>query len=271
MNKATELFEHMQNYTREVFAERLREEGFSSYKGQDVHWYRLVNNEVVQAVYFVIRHTMTPAFAEIRYGCHPLFISPIFQKSPYMHGVPGYEQMSNLIPKTTSCSTIDDFDGLLLNGMYNNRPYRVPDALIFCSPDQNNGLDVLEKLLPVLDKKTTPLACYELHKTIRKPIIDNNSTGMMTSYFVDEVLYWQDKKLYSYCKEFVKQEVRHLEYCQKNGWSIEKARKPQVERCTILRQVFESGNFADYLQTFPEREQETLRLLERNVGIQRKG
>ena len=74
MSKATELFEHMQRYAREVFAERLRQEGFSSYKGQDVHWYRIVNNEVIQAIYFVAFNSAPCTFAEIKYGCHPFFV-----------------------------------------------------------------------------------------------------------------------------------------------------------------------------------------------------
>ena len=40
------LFEHTQRFMREVMAERLREEGFVSYKGEDIHWYRLVNNDI---------------------------------------------------------------------------------------------------------------------------------------------------------------------------------------------------------------------------------
>ena len=57
------LFEHTQRFMREVMADRLREEGFVSYKGEDIHWYRLVNNEVVQAIYFVTRHTAPEAIA----------------------------------------------------------------------------------------------------------------------------------------------------------------------------------------------------------------
>ena len=80
------LFEHTQRFMREVMAERLREEGFVSYKGEDIHWYRLVNNEVVQAIYFVTRHASLYSGGgfELCYGCHPMFISPIFQKTAFI-------------------------------------------------------------------------------------------------------------------------------------------------------------------------------------------
>ena len=77
MANNSQLFEHMQRYIREVMAQRLREEGFASYKGEDIHWYRLVNNEMVQCIYFVTRDTHLHSFVDIYYGCHPLFICPM--------------------------------------------------------------------------------------------------------------------------------------------------------------------------------------------------
>lgn len=266
MFKATDLFEHMQRYTREVFAERLRQEGFSSYKGQDIHWYRLVNNEVIQCVYITAWSVTPYTFAEIKYGCHPLFISPIFQKSPIMNGIEDLVQISYLIPERIPNSTKDGVERFLLCGSY-NRAYREPDVLIICSPEQNNGLDVLEKLLAVLNQTTTPLACYELHKDLRRRL-SFPSFRVRSTYFVDEVLYWKDDELYPYCREFVKAEAECLENAKNKGFTIPKAYKQSWERGYVLNQVFEHGNFEEYLHTFQERAQRTLRLLERNTGIQ---
>ena len=262
MSKATELFEHMQRYTREVFAERLRKEGFSSYKGQDIHWYRIVNNEVIQAIYFVAFNSAPCTFVEIKYGCHPLFVPPVLQKSPLMNGLPDYVQISNLIPG----STADGVERLLLYSMYNNRPYRVPDALIMCSPDQNNGLDVLEKLLSVLNGTTTTLLCYELHKELSWQL-STSDFRVRSSYFVDEVLYWEDKELYSPCREFVKDEARRLENAIKEGFHIPKMYRQSWEQGKVLNQVFENDNFEEYLHTLQERAQQNLRLIKRNTGI----
>lgn len=269
MFKATDLFEHMQRYTREVFAERLRQEGFSSYKGQDIHWYRLVNNEVIQAVYITASSVAPCTFAEIKYGCHPLFISPIFQKSPIMNGLEDLVQISYLIPERIPNSTKDGVERFLLYD-FNMliRAYREPDVLIMCSPEQNYGLDVLEKLLAVLNQTTTPLACYELHKDLRRRL-SFPSFRVRSTYFVDEVLYWKDEELYPYCREFVKAEAERLENAKNKGFTIPKAYKQSWERGYALNQVFEQGNFEEYLHTLQEQEQRNLRLLERNTGIQR--
>lgn len=268
MFTAAELFAHMQKYTREVFAARLREEGFSSYKGQDIHWYRLVNNEVVQSVHFVPFHAAPCTFAEIKYGCHPLFIPPVFQKSPLMNGLPDYVQISDLIPETVPGSTAEGVERLLLYSLYNNRPYREPDALIMCSPDQNDGLDVLEKLLSILNRTTTAPACYELHKELSRRYFKSEES-IRSTYLVDEALYWKDEERYPYCSEFVEGEARCLEHTIKNGSPIPKVYRQSWEQSVVLKRVFEEGSFEEYLSTLQNRAEQTLRLLERHAGIQR--
>lgn len=268
MSSSSMLFEHTQRFVRAIFANRLQQEGFSSYKREDIHWYRLVNNEVVQSVYFVTRHHTLQSSFEICYGCHPLYIPPIFRKSPYMYALPGYEQMNDAVPETIVGSTSRGFEKLHLIGMY-NRPYRIPDILIPCPQDKNNGLDVLEKLLPVMSGMSTPYACYEMHKKRREQEISNGNTFFMSSYFVDEVLFWEDQNLYPYCQEYVANQTWCLGNFSKEGVHIGKETKQHFERCTILNRVFEEGSFCEYLQTFPERAQETLHLLEKNAGIQR--
>ena len=262
MSKATELFEHMQRYTREVFAECLRKEGFSSYKGQDIHWYRIVNNEVIQAIYFVAFNSAPCTFAEIMYGCHPLFVPPIMQKSPVMHRLTDFVQLSYLVPANNA----DGVERFLLYGEYNNQPYRVPDALIMCSPDLNYGLDALERLLKVLSRTTNALQCYELHKELSR-LLSTSGFRVRSSYFVDEALYWEDKEMYPFCAEFVKSEARHLEKAIENEIRLPKTYRQSWEQGKVLNQVFENDNFEEYLHALQERAQQNLRLLERSIGI----
>lgn len=266
MFKATELFEHMQRYTREVFAERLQKEGFSSYKGQDIHWYRLVNNEVVQAVYFVAYNAAPCSFAEIRYGCHPLFVDSVLQKSPLMSGLSDYVQISNLIPETIPGSTICGVERLLLYSEFNNRPFRVPDILIMCAPNQNYGLDILEKLLSVLNRTTTTLACYELHKELCRQLASPDFR-IRSTYFVDEALYLHDEEMYSFCREFVKSEAGRLEHITKKGYPIPRMYKQSWQQSSVLNQVFDNGAYEEYLHTLQDRAQHNLRKLERLAGI----
>lgn len=268
MAKTSELFEHAQRYVREVMADRLREEGFVSYKGEDIHWYRLVDNKVVHAIYFCTRHTGLPAFFDIYYGCHPLFVPPVFQKSPYLYAEPGYEQMNMRIPETVPGSTPRGFEGTMIHGMV-NRPYRVPDAMIWCPQDKNNGLDILEKIFPVMDGIRTPTACYEMHKKRRQGEIENDTWLTVSTYFVDEALYVGDEAMYPFCQMFVTSKISLLESAEKTGRFFRKEDKRELERLLELRRVFVEDRRQEYLQTFPAREQETLRKLERYTAIRR--
>lgn len=262
MSNKEVLFLHAQTYIREVMADRLRAEGFVSYKGHDIHWYRLVNNEVVQAIYFVTRHTALHSSFEICYGCHPLYIPPVFQKSPYMYGMPCSEQMGDMVPERIPGSTPYGVERLFIYGLI-NRPYRVPDALIMCPKDKNNGLDILELVLPVMDTLNTPITCYEHHKWLREGQIERKDLSWFTypSYFVDEVLFWDDKALYEVCQKYLKSMMNMLAYHQKNGIKIEKILQAELQKCVRQDEVFRTGNRQEYLETFHEREQQTLRML----------
>lgn len=70
----------LQDCVRTVFAEVLRQEGFQSYRGEDLSWYRLVNDELVQSVHFMIFQWSCPNMT-IGYGVHPLFVQPHFLSS----------------------------------------------------------------------------------------------------------------------------------------------------------------------------------------------
>ena len=263
MAKSSKLFEHTQIFVREVMADRLRQEGFISYKDEDIHWYRLANNEVIHAVYFVTRHTALHTNLEIRYGCHPVFIPPVFQKSPYFYQLPGYEQMNDRVPESIPGSTFHGFHSLQIYGMF-NRPYRVPDSLIMCPEDKHNGLDVLELVFPTMDTLITPLACYQMHKMRREREME--SVLLMSSYFVDEVLYWEDRPLYAFCQKYVESCPRWYQKMK----NISKTNQKEIERCLMLQKIFIENRPEEYLKTFSQKEDETLHLLNKYTSIRTK-
>lgn len=265
-NSRTQLFEHTQRYIREVFSECLRQEGFVSYRDEGIHWYRLVNSEVVHAVYFISRHGSLPAMLEIRYGCHPLFIPPIFQRSPYLYADPGYEQMSDIIPEITPGSTPYGFSRSFIHKSC-NEIYRVPDVLIHCPADHHKGLDILEQVFTVMADINTPVACYEAHKKGQKAQIENNSWFTTTSYFADEVLYWEDRPLYPFCMDFISGKSNYLQAVAKNGKLTRKADQEELARLTELKGAFFENYREAYLEKFREREKENLRLLEKYTSI----
>lgn len=245
------LFEHAQRYIREVMAPRLKEEGFVSYKGEDIHWYRLVSNEVVQAVCFTTRHTVLPMLLSISFGYHPLFITPVFQKSPYMQCMPGNERL---------------FCGYMIQKSANQYSY-APDILVTCPSDPEKGVDILEEVFAILNQAKTPLTCYKMHKVWRKEQIENDLYLDMTTQFVDEVLFWEDKELYPYCKKYILCMTEILKKAQETGKYYFKTHKEELGRLLAMNDVF--SNREQYLQVLKEREQKTLQLLEKYTGIRR--
>ena len=83
-HKIEEEKEHMQRCARGIYAEKLKKAGFISYNGDDLSWYRVINNEILNTVYLFSSLNMfsiTPLRMEVGYGMHPLFIpAPIPQK-----------------------------------------------------------------------------------------------------------------------------------------------------------------------------------------------
>ena len=266
MANNSQLFEHMQRYIREVMAQRLREEGFASYKGEDIHWYRLVNNEMVQCIYFVTRDTHLHSFVDIDYGCHRLFIPPVFQKSPYFYTMPCAEQMDNRVPELVPGSTVRGFHSLMICGAC-NRPYRIPDVLIMCPTGKNYGLDVLELVFPFLNQVVTPRACYEMHKSRRQGEIEEGDTYTMSPYFVDEVLFWADEELYEYCRGYLLEQISMRDHVLKSGGRAGKAEQLEWEQCAVLDAVLRDGTRREDLKTLNNRYMKIRQLLRKNCGI----
>lgn len=267
MTKATELFYHVQRFVREVFADRLREAGFSSYKGEDVHWFRLVNGQVIQGVYFVTRHNKLHTSLEIQYGAHPAFIPPIFQRSPYLYAAPSYEQMYNIIPELWPGCGYDGRMKTLLCGA-ENAPYRVPDVLILCPQSPPHNLDILEQILSVLDGIDTPSACYETHKRWRAAEIENGAMLTMSTYFVDEVLFWQDQSLYPYCRAYVSAMRSILERIEtEKGKLSRKADREELDRLRGLQQILDTDDRQTHLANLEQAAQGNLRMLKKYTCI----
>ena len=267
MANNSQLFEHTQRYVREVMADTLRAAGFSSYKGEDIHWYRLVNNEVVQSIYFATRWAKLPGLLEIRYGFHPLFIPPVFQKSPYFSESQNYEQMYDIIPEIIPGSKPYGKQRAFILGLSNGLYSKGIWIDVPKEPEMKNGLMVLEKCLQELEPLTTPRACYEKHKDIRQSQIENESWHLMSPYFVDEVLFWEDKSLYDYCEKYTKNQARAYQKGNEQGWLKRKTDIHTMKQLVILDEVFTNGTQKEYVNTFVTREQETLKLLQKYAGI----
>lgn len=263
---AAVLFEHVQRYIREVYADRLRQAGFISYRNEDIHWYRLVNNNVIHAIYFVTDFMSLPVNLEIRYGCHPLFIPPVFQRSPFVNTLHGYEKMYHMIPELVPGNMPYGVQRSFIRGPVNSI-YRLPDIMVSCPADEGIGQYVLEKVLTMLDVADTPMACYKAHKSWRLSQIENGSWLTMSSYFVDEVLYWKDQTLYSYCMSYVNGKLDLLEKAKRDKKYYRKIDQEEHQRLLDLRSAFSDEIRKEYIQGLHERASKNLHLLEKYTSL----
>lgn len=263
----SEGFLHVQRFVREVYADRLRQAGFSSYRGEDIHWFRLVNNEVIHAVYFRSSCARFPLMLEMGYGCHPLFIPPLLQRSPFMQPILSYEQIDYRIPELIPGSMPIGVQHSFIHGL-RNKIYRIPDVQVHCPAEEETRHLILEKVLSVLDPIDTPAACYALHKARRASEIENDAWLTMTPYFVDEVLYWEDTALYPYCSLYIEGKRKVLEAVKQEGKLKRKVDQEELEQLIVLQDVFQSENRAQYMQQLSEKARQNLARLKKHVNIQ---
>ena len=248
----TMLFSHVQRYIREVYAERLKQAGFISYRNEDIHWYRLVNNDVLHVVYFVVHYPSFPVMLEIGYGCHPLFIPPFVQRSPIMRSLPGNEQMYHSIPELIPGSMPYGIQRSQLHGTL-NKIYRDPDVLVHCPADDHTTQLLLDRVLSELDAAITPSACFEKHKCWRQSQIETGSWLTMTPYFVDEVLYWEDHSLYPYCMDYLDGKIRWIDSVVQSGQKMRKRDQDEYAHLVSLRNAFQQDSHQEYIQTLLDR------------------
>lgn len=266
MPKASQamIFSHVQRYIREVYADRLKQAGFISYRGEDIHWYRLVNNNVLHAVYFVVRYPGFPVMLEIRYGCHPLFIPPIIQHSPIMRSLPGNEQMYHTIPELIPGSMPLGRQRSQLHGTL-NKIYRDPDVVVHCPTDDHTTQLLLDRVLSELDTAVTPSACFEKHKCWRQSQIENGVWLTMTPYFVDEVLYWEDCSLYAFCMDFLDGKIRWIDSVVQSGQKIREQDKEEYAQLVSLRSAFQQNDRSEYIQILHDRAKANRSKLEKRI------
>ena len=79
----------------------------------------------------------------------------------------------------------------------------------------------------------------------------------MSTYFVDEVLYWEDEALYPYCKMYVDKMSDHLIWASKMEKGYRKCDREHLERLLVLKDVFENNGREAYLQQLQIRAEKT--------------
>ena len=223
--------QQVQEFVRAVFADTLREEGFTSYKNEDFCWFRVVNHEVVHHVFFITPYRHCPIEAFVSCGFYPLYAEIDIPTSPYM-----YNCNIGAPPFVTQV----------------HWPCEIPwpgNGNVMCSRDDTHGLNLLkEKVLAQFEGMDSALDCYNRHKDMRLQSLMGASMFEYRPYndFIAEMIYHDDSELY---EDFLKAIEKYRRRDLSNTKAPEYVRERLAQLDTWQRAITEDRQpFLDELE-----------------------
>ena len=179
---------HAKMYIDAVFAETLKQEGFVNPDGKSISWYRVVNNELVHAVYFHATYGSVPVQGMcIESRVFPLFYKPMYYSSIYTSGSNrhfGYRVMG--------INDLPDEHGTRLISLYSN------DIWVYTIVTGKKGLYTLEvDVLPWFQKAMTQADYYQLVSDEFVKLGNDFDRQVILSDAVALTLYYGDTEKYA--------------------------------------------------------------------------
>ncbi len=228
-------------YTTGVFAPKLEAAGFRSYRGENLSWYRLVNGELLQTVYFYSPFNF-PMLVELGYGMHPLYLpAPMPQK---IH-----------ISSYFNSEIMWWLRGGTLGG---KRLYK--DTCINCLATPEMGAELLtERIFPIFEENQTIDAAYEYFKNLYLGM----PPGWTSESFMDQVIYRGDADMYDWC-------LQHFRgwYDLISGYKFKtKEDEQRLKRFKPKIDALETGNRDACIEALEMQKKKFIKKLERELGI----
>ena len=244
--------EMIQRCARGIYAEKLRNAGFVSYKGEDLSWYKVVGKDVIHSVYIFSSWDMMPLLLQIGYGVHPLFIpAPIPQKVVF-HSTWSDEVMQEVFADAK-------------RRIYDEK------TEVMCFSTKEMGAELLDTdVFPIFKQAKTKETTYEFHKQkcldlIRRIKEENPNAEiqiMGSNWLVDEAIYFDDNNM----QEMLLNQLYH-----QKEWLQSSKIPPQREKrltwlCAQLNAI-EGGKREEFLELLEGRKKRFIGELQRKLGI----
>lgn len=255
--------EQLQRCARAYHADMLRSEGFVSYKGEDLSWYRVINHEVLQSVHLFFDSLRWPSL-RMGYAAHPLYMIP---------WVP-----LGITPKRT----VPWGDEIMLEDLYpHSECIFSKDTPISCPRTEKNGAERLtDVVFPILREIHTARDAYLFHKQrFLKQVTEEyqrygekSLEGAMhiSAELGDEVVYFEDEEMYSVCLKCARNRLKTYEKDFANGIQIESLNEYEKRYFNSSRlhiAAIEDGKREEFLQEMNLRRNQTIKKLKR-AGIE---
>lgn len=254
-SKKQMLNDHAQRYISEVMSDQLIDRGYVSRNNEGLHWYRLINGNLLQVVYFYSQWAAIPILMGIGYGCHPMFIVPEYPRSIHIGSMMRSHEAFN-----PGRMIIKD----------RNRACYSEEIAVTCPDDAYHGADILTDILLRMDNVRNIEECYCMHKQTRTSIMrqlgmpEKDAFQNISTDFMDEVVYFNDLELYPACISRITSELDRYERAQtvRNLHKIEKA---EIETLIRLKTAVIDGKREAHIQYLLEQQQKNLSQLMKKV------
>ena len=231
------LNDHAKRYISKVMKKQLVDNNFAPKNDRELHWYRLVDNNVLQGVVFYTQWAAIPILMSVGYSCHPLFLAPEYPTNLHIPSMMRSHEVLNpgrpIIQQT-------------------NRTKYAPDIAVTCPDNVDQGADILTDILSMLNSVHNMDECYQLHKKQHQVVAELVGVPVSTvwanvsSDFMSEIVFMNDEELLPYCQERITSELLRYEKAQtvRKLWNVEKA---DLEALQYLKAAVIEGKREEYI------------------------
>ena len=247
--------EATRRYVEEIWAERLREEGFVCPDEKLLCWYRVLNGEIVHFICFNTNHAIIPVWLNVVWGAYPLFVQPYYIRNVH-DSAQSYDYfMSGWTP-------IHE-EGVTTRYFRDDIPAYVPAG-------GTCGLWLLDaRILPWLSRCQTETSCYQTHMSnllSHTAAIENGRyVGNISPNLVAYTLYMEDVSLYPNWLEKATEEVAWY-----SRYFVEKPNNQEfrhaLQEWTNVLNALQGGDREEFILQLEHRKQKTLNWLKK-MGI----
>ena len=251
---------HATDYISAVFANSLRNNGFSCPNDDLLCWYRKKNDEVINSIIFRSLWPKLPLFLEIGYGIIPFFAMPIQTKSVIYTDYPD-EELFVTVPIVEN---------------YPNGGTKAPfstDVQVYAPLQGKRGLYTFQtQILPEMDRIKSIQEAYIFHKNRRlnhpmaKDSPPEKQLGELSKTFIDMSLWVDDREIYHYAVTTICQKIHLFEkltvkFPQRHGYEQE------LEAWKRLQRVFDNNERDCYISELTKRASKNSEILQKSFFI----